>query len=261
MIDQFYYSGQLRDYIKQFCAIFSGLRVQTGIGECDVPEYITVPTVVGNKDRVVAAIMAGNTQNRVFALPIMAAHLQSISMAPERRKAPGYVDRRVHMPVGGVFPDDLRTVKRAMPVPFNVTMELSVWASNSMQLQQILEQVLVLFNPQLQLQKNDRDHDWTKLVYVELTDISNEENYPSGADKRVVAWTLTFTMPIWLSIPMAVKDDLVRKIIIQIGELSSFTVNEVDAMGNLTPFGDVLATVEIDTRLPEGEVPFPPRPL
>lgn len=272
MINYYHYEGQLRSYMLQFCSIFYGLRVKTGKGSCDEEQFITVPVVIGNKDRVVAAIMAGNTTNRMFSLPAMAVHLQSIQLAPERRRTPGMVDQRVTMPVGGVFPNDLTVVKRAMPVPYNVTMELTIYASNTDQMHQILEQVLVLFNPDIQIQKSDGPFDWTKLTKVELTDIANEENYPTGTEKRTIQWTLTFEMPIYLSVPMGVKDDLVRKIVIQLGDMGSMQIDEVDANGYITRFDEKLAEVRFDTTVPasdpghympdpQGPVPPQPEPL
>lgn len=261
MITHYWFDGQIRQYMLQFVSIFNGLKVQTGIGECDVPEFISVPIVVGNRDRVVAALMTGNTQNRHFSLPTMSAYLTGIELADDRRRAPGLVDQRVTMGVGGVFPTDLTTVKRVMPIPYNVTIDLSIYASNTDQLHQILEQILVLFNPDLQIQKSDGPFDWAKLTNVTLVGIGNEENYPSGTERRAIIWTLSFIMPIWLGIPMGVKDDLVRKIIIQIGDLGSMNINEVDETGNLRPFGTPLAQVIHDTRPPEGPVPPEPRPL
>jgi hypothetical protein len=295
MINHFTYQAQLRQYLLQFVSIFYGLQVKTGKGECDEEQYITVPVVVANKDRVVAAIMAGNTQNKMFSLPAMAAYLQGLSLAPERRRNPGLMDQRVTMKTGGVFPEDLTVVKRAMPIPYNAQIELSIYASNTQQMHQILEQILVLFNPDLQIQKSDGEFDWTRITKVELTDIANEENYPSATDRRMIVWTLSFEVPIYLSIPMGVKDDLVRKVIIQIASLGSMVVNEVDADGHLTPFGDPLAKIVVDTttnpptmsvgsdsnangtvdpiemhsipttiekiKPPEGPVPFPPEPL
>lgn len=252
MLNHYFFDNQLRAYMLQFVSIFYGLKVQTGIGECGDAEFISVPIVIGHKDRVVAALMAGNTQNRIFSLPTMAAHMTAIQPAPERRKVQAYIDQRVTLPVGGVFPDDLTVVKRSMPIPYNITIELSVYTSSLQQRDQILEQILVLFNPDLQIQKSDGPFDWTKLTKVELTDIANEENYPSGTDRRIVLWSLTFEMPIYLSIPMGVKDDLVRKIVIQLGDLGSMTINEVDEDGQLTPFGEPLARITFDS------TPVPP---
>ena len=271
MISHYHFDNQLRQYILQFVAIFAGLKVQTGIGECDVPEFITVPTVIGHKDRVVAALMAGNTQNRMFSLPTMGVHMSAINLSPERRRVQAYVDQRVTMPVGGVFPNDLTVVKRVMPVPYTLDLELAIYSSNLQQRDQILEQILVLFNPDLQIQKSDAPFDWTKLTNVELTGINNEENYPASTDRRIIVWTLNFTMPIYLSIPMGVNDDLVRKVMIQISDLASIVVGEVDEDGEII-FGDPLALLKFDTTVPPGDpnyfmppskgsIPFPPEPI
>ena len=245
MKQTYFFNNQIRSYLLQFIAIFQGLQVMTGKGASGVEEMITVPCVIGNKDRVVAAILAGNTQNRVFSLPTMSVYHSTLSPAPNRRKVQAYVDQRVALRTGGVFPDDLTVVKRAMPIPYDMGIELSIWASNTHQMQQLLEQIGVLFNPDIQIQKSDAPFDWTKITNVELTDISNEANYASSTAARAVVWTLTFNMPIFLSLPIGVKDDLVRKIIIQLGRLDDMKVDEVDANGELKPFDAPLAHIEI----------------
>ena len=247
-ISHFYYDEQIRTYLKQFCAIFDGLVVQTGIGEDGTAEQITVPTVVGSRDRVVAAIASGNTTNRVFPLPSMAAWVSGLELAPERRKGIGQERTRVHMPAGGIYPDDLRTVTRVMPIPYNMSVELSVYASNTNLLHQILEQILMLFDPILQIQTNDKPLDWTRLTYVELQGINNEENYPASQDRRVLVWSFNFMVPIWISPPMAIKDEIVRKIRITLGDLDGFSLIEVDENGQPQPFETVYASIEVNER-------------
>ncbi len=51
------------------------------------------------------------------------------------------------------------------------------------------------------------------------------------------------------------KDDLVRKIVIQIASLDKMDVNEVDENGELIPFGTVLGVVEVTEREPKGPTP------
>lgn len=259
----------------QFAAIFHSLEVETGKGECDEIQRISVPLVVGNKDRVVAAINAGNTKNKMFSLPTMAFNMTGLEPAPERRKVQAYVHQQVTMKQGGIFPDDLTVVKQAMPVPYNMTIEMSIWASNTQQMHQILEQILVIFNPDIQIQKSDSNYDWTKLTNVTLTDISNEENYPSSSASRAIVWSLNFSMPIFLSLPMGVKDDLVRRIVVQIGLSDQANLNEVGADGELQPFGTPIAILDYDTRSspprdpnveqflpkPISPDPFPPKKL
>ena len=171
-----------------------------------------------------------------------------LEMAPERRKGIGQERTKVFMPTGGVYPDDLRSVTRIMPIPYNMSMELSVYASNTLQMHQILEQILILFDPILQIQTNDKPFDWSRLTYVELTGINNEENYPSGSEKRIITWSFNFMIPIWLSPPMAVKDELVRKIKITLGDLAGFNLLEVDEYGQPQPFQTIYGQIELTER-------------
>lgn len=242
MIDTYYYDAQIRDYIKQFCAIFSNMYVKTGKPE----KFLQVPIVVGNKDRVVAAIMSRNTQNLTFSLPMMAAYMESIELAPERRKGIGTVDRRVFMPASGVFPDDLRVVQRVMPVPYNMNMALSIYASNTDQLHQILEQILLIFDPIVQIQKNDAAFDWTKVTHVELTGINNNENYPVAGDNRIINWDLSFLVPIYISAPLDLKDNIIKSVKIRLGDLDNFDMMEYDETGEPQPFTTVYSTVTIE---------------
>ena len=239
MITQYFYDEQIRAYLLQFCAIFSGLKIMTGNGATGEPEMVSVPINVGSKDRVAAAIMEGNTHNRQFSLPQMSAYITGIDLAPERRKGIGVIDSRVYMPNGGVFPEDLAVAKRVMPIPYNLEAEVSIYASSTNQLHQILEQLLLLFDPILQIQTTDAPFDWTKITYVELMGINNEENYPMGTDRRMIIWTLTFSLPIYLSIPLEVRDEVVHKVITRIGDLDGFALNEFDENGELQPFSTV----------------------
>lgn len=238
-IKNYWYDKQLRSYLLQFCAIFQGLSVATGKGADGNITMLPVPTIVGNRDRVVAAIQAMNTQNIPMSLPTSSAWFQGLELAPERRKGIGTVDRRTFLPANGVFPTDLKTVERIMPVPYNMLFELSLYASNSDQLQQMLEQICLIFDPILQIQTTDAPFDWTKITYVELTGINNEENYPIGQDRRMVVWSLNFTMPIWISGPMNFKSNYISGINVRIANLDSLTVNEVNAEGYIIPTADI----------------------
>ena len=237
MITSYFYEGQLRSYLLQFCNIFSGLQVRTGKGECAEDEFMTVPISIGSRDRVVAALQAGNTQNKPFSIPAMAATMTNVALGTNR-KGIGTVDRRTFLPPGGAYPEDLRTVVRVMPIPYVMTVELSVYASNTQQMHQILEQILMIFDPILQIQTSDSAFDWTKIATVELTGINNEENYPVGTDRRIITWSFNFDIPIYISAPVDIKDEIVRKIIIELGDLKGFAVNELDENGELVPFED-----------------------
>lgn len=247
MISHYYYNAQLKRFIVGFANIFTGLKVRTGSDACgpgDIAE-IDVPIVYGSKDRVVAAIAASNTQNRQYSLPMMACYMTGLEMAPDRMKGVNQTDRRTYLQQGDVFPTDVKVLERVMPVPYNMQMELSIHASNTDQMFQINEQILILFDYDMQVQFNDAPFDWTRLSSVFLLSLANEENYPVGTERRQIIWTYSFNLPVWLSPPASVRRDLIRAISIRLGDLSDLHLDELDAEGNLAPFTQPFSTTII----------------
>jgi hypothetical protein len=247
MITSYYYNEQFKRTITQFSSIFAGLEVRTGKSFDGTVHTMEVPVRYGSIDRVVAAVSNGFTQNKLMTLPIMSTYLLEVDLAPERRKGVGMTERKTIMPQGGLFPNDLKVMERYMPIPYDLTFELAIYASNMDQMFQIVEQLLIVFDPTLQIQTNDSPYDWSRQTNVELTSIQQEENYPMGAEKRMIVWTMNFRMETWISPPIDIKDNLVKKIIIRFGDLEGFTLDEYDSNGELMPFaGDLLGEVVMD---------------
>lgn len=238
MIHHYYYNNQLKKYIIGFANVFAGLQVSGGIDDNGNQIIIDVPIRYGSTDRVTAAMSAGDTQNKLHTLPIIACYMTSLELAPDRMHGVNQTDRRTYLEQGGVFPDDVKSIRRVMPIPYNMIMELSVYASNTDQLYQIIEQILILFDYDLQVQFNDATFDWTKITKLILTGINNEENYPSGTEKRELIWTLNFELPIWLSPPIEIRNELIQSITLRMGDLSEFVLNEYDVNGELVTFAN-----------------------
>lgn len=236
-LGEFYYNEQLKRYLIQFMAIFGGMQVSIGkTGEIE-PRTIVVPVYAASKDRVVAAIKSENTQNKPIRLPTMSGWITGIELAPEMRKGTATNRRNTYMPAGGLFPDDISVVEQRMPVPYKITCELSIWASNTDQHNQILEQILMVFNPKLQIQTSDDPFDWTKITQVELISIGLEENLPAGADRRIIRSSLTFEVPIWISVPADVHKRYIRDIYVRIGAVSAAAKSSYDIVAELDSQG------------------------
>lgn len=246
MITNYYYNEQLRKYILQFAAIFAGMHVATGKGEDGEITLLPCPIRYGSIDRVVGSITNRNTQNTPISVPMMSCYLTDLEMAPERRKGVGFVDRKTVFKEGGVYPDDLEVLERVMPIPYNINMELAVYASNTDQSFQLLEQILMMFDPHLQIQISDESFDWTKITQVELMSVANEENYPMGAEKRMKIWTFNFMIPIYISPPAALKKEVVHRVITRLGAMEGFAIDEVDENGETQPFKELYGTADSD---------------
>ena len=117
------------------------------------------------------------------------------------------------------------TIERLMPVPYKLTLKLDIWTSNTNQKMQLLEQILVLFNPALEIQATDNFIDWTSLSVVELQSVQwSSRNIPVGTDDPIDIATLTFVLPIWISSPAKVK---------KLGVVERVIASVFDANGDL----------------------------
>lgn len=233
----FYYDQQIKRHIAQFMAIFTDLRVQVGKWNTESERLISVPIKYAAPDRVVAAILAGNTQNAPLRLPIMSAYMRSLEMAQNLYAGQGMERRQTYVPVGGLVPNDVKVVHQLKPVPYRAEFDLNIYTSNTDQMFQILEQILPMFDPSLTIQTSDSFFDWARLTVVELTRMSFDSNYPIDSEQRVVQVTLSFTVPIYLSTPAQVKTDFVQKVFARIAAVSSEAsssyeiIAEIDAQG------------------------------
>jgi T4-like virus Myoviridae tail sheath stabiliser len=231
--DGYFYDQQLKRYVLQFMAIFTGLQVQIGKWNDKDERLISVPIHYATPDRVVAAIMTDNTQNKPLRLPVLSAYMGGIELAPELMHGTGVERRNSYVPVGGLVPDDIKVIRQRMPVPYKISLDLNIYASNTDQHFQILEQILTLFEPQMTLQISDGIFDMQRLTSVQLTRVNVDSNYPIGQDRRIVQSTLSFTMPIALSIPANVRTDFVKKILMRVAAVDSISTDSFEIIGDI----------------------------
>jgi hypothetical protein len=222
-LKDFYYDKQVKRYYLQFMAIFAGIQVQIGKNERsgDEEKLISVPMMNGNRDRVTGWIKGEHTQNKPLRLPIISSNITNLELAPDLRKGVGNTRRETYLPRGGLMPDDIKSVRQYMPVPYKLYADVSIWTSNQEQRFQILEQLLSVFDPVIQIQSTDAQFDWKKLTMVELIGVGFEDNYPIGTDRRMLITTLNFEMPIRLGVPDEVKSNFVKDILVRIGTVDS----------------------------------------
>lgn len=229
----YYFNNQIARYLLQFMHIFDGINVVTGKNGAGETQTLTVPIHYGSRDRVTASILNQNTQNTPLRLPTMSCYLSNIVYADDRKKGVGAVRTTSYVPRGGLLPDDARVIHQLMPNPYDITITLSIYTSNMNTQHQILEQILMLFDPILQIQISDSTFDWTKITSVLLRDISYEENYPAGTDRRMNITTISFELPIYIAAPANLKDQIIKDIYLRIGTVDTDTTTGADILTQL----------------------------
>jgi len=210
---QFFYDGQIRRYITQTIRVFSNFVVKYGDGT-----LVRIPVMYGDADRQVASIVRQNSENKVNSVPRISVYVGDLSLDRTRLSDSSFVGkvnfRERDIQVDPITGNDTYnqsqgrnyTVERVMPTPFLLKMKVDIWSANTDQKLQILEQILVLFNPSLELQTTDNYVDWTSLTTLELFDVHwSSRTVPVGNDSPIEVATLTVTTPIWISPPAKVK--------------------------------------------------------
>lgn len=228
-----FYDGQIRRYLTQFMRLLSNFTYKDARGN-----LVQVPVRYGDISRQVAGTLKKNSENVLNSAPFIACYIKSLDLARDRLQDPtyvgklhirerqyGYTDEDPSSPTYGQTIEDYAnvqgenyTIERLMPTPFNLQFSADIWTTNTDQKLQILEQILVLFRPAMEIQTTSNYIDWTSLSYVELTGTNwSSRSIPQGTENDIDVATLTFLTPIWLSPPAKVKKlGIITKIIANI---------------------------------------------
>lgn len=209
---QFFYDGQIRRYVTQIIRLLSNFMVRYGDGSLQ-----QVPVMYGDPERQVAHIINQNSENTIPSVPRIAIYITEYDLNRNRIQEPTFISK-IRMRERAIEVDGdgneyytseqgkQFTIERMMPTPFDLTVKVDIWSSNTEQKLQILEQILVLFNPSLEIQTTDNFIDWTSLSVVELEDVNfSSRSVPVGTTSNIDIASITLKTPTWLSPPVKVK--------------------------------------------------------
>lgn len=206
-----FYARQLANHILQFMAVLSGLQIEVGendnLGES---RLVDVPVRYGSGDRVVEHILSENTGNKMVRLPVIAVAISALESSSEDRSGVDQVHRRAHMPYGGSFPDDVRVVYQRKNTRIKVGLTAYIVASNVDSLLQLAEQILLVFNPTIEIQTTDDALNSAKIAHISLESINWEEQSFPGTEKRLVQLPMNFSFVAPLSAPINIKDNFIK---------------------------------------------------
>lgn len=231
----FFYDRQIRRFLTQFIRIMSNFQVQLSNNPEGNAVYQRVPVFYGDASRQASQILRQNSENTIKAVPAMAVHINQLTYDRERVQEPNFVSKmnirtRAYDEATGEYTNQqggTYTVERLMPVPYKLTLKVDVWTSNTEQKLQLLEQIMIMFNPAMEIQSTDNYIDWTSLSYVLLTEITwSNRSIPVNTEETIDIAALTFELPIWISAPAKVKQlGVIHKIV-----SSVFDPNDPDEM-------------------------------
>jgi hypothetical protein len=215
---QYFYDGQVRRYVTQIVRAFSNFSYKDGDGDLR-----QVPVTYGDLTRQVASIMRDNSENKIPSAPRMAVYITGLEMDRTRTSDSSFVSK-VNLREK-VYDEETNsyiaqqakgyTVERLHPNPFTLSVNVDLWSTSTDQKLQILEQILMLFNPSLEFQTNDNYIDWTSLTTLFMDSMTfSSRSVPVGTESEIDICTMSFTAPIYISPPTKVKKlGIITKII------------------------------------------------
>ena len=240
---QHFYDGQIRRYLTQIVRLLSNFSYKDSQGE-----LVRIPVLYGDMTRQVASIINDNSENKLPSAPRMAVYITGLELDQTRLADSSYVNKlnireRAYDEEGKEYLNTQGknyTVERLMPTPYILNVNVDVWSTNTDQKLQILEQILMLFNPSLEIQTTDNYVDWTSLSVVNLTSTQfSSRTIPMGTETEIDVATLGFSTPIYISPPTQVKRlGVVTNLVTSIFDESQGTINLELSNPQLLAFAD-----------------------
>lgn len=237
MAQQFFYDEQIRRFLLQFARMVSNFQVEYGRDDAGNATLLTVPVKYGDWTRQAQTVLQNNSASTMPSVPLMTFYVTALEYARDRVQEPFHVNKmhvrqRTWDPQTESYEStqgNAFTVERLMPSPYNLTVNLDIWTSNTNQKMQLLEQLIWLFNPSMEIQSTDNYIDWSSLSVVELDQVTwSSRTIPQGTEDAIDIATLRFKMPIWISPPARVKKlGVIEKIIASVYDANGDAINAV----------------------------------
>ena len=257
-ISKYFYDSQTRRFLTQFVAILSNFDVQYGSDPKGNPILHRVPVIWGDASRQAATTIGNNSASTLPTAPMMSVYITGIEYDQRRTQDPYFLDkvnvrqRTLNQQTGEyeTTQGNAFTVERIMPVPYTLRVAVDIWTTSTQQKLELFEQIMVLFNPSMEISSTDNFLDWTSLSVIYQDGIIwTSKSVPQGSSNAPDVMSVKFYMPIWISSPIKVKKlGMIQKIIASIHKGSALEDMIGDSMllgtrQKITPYGYKLLLV------------------
>jgi len=266
---EYFYNEIFRSVIIGFGSLFNGIQIKKKDEGGDDFSVIKVPLAYGPTQKFLARLQQNPDLNHPtqMTLPRMSFEFTNLAYDPTRKST-----KTQSMVITNVNGEEER--KTFLPVPYNMTIVLSVYTKLNDDMLQITEQIVPYFQPGYTIPiKFLGDYEEVVNTPVVLENIDMTDEYEGNFDtRRALIYTFTFTAKTMLFGPLTdVSKDIVKKVTVGYVAGSRSSKYERDITYQVTPraikdYDGVVATllaenvdmvetvidVEDGTQIPEG---------
>jgi hypothetical protein len=192
MFGHTFYHGTTRRYVTIFGTLFNEVLISRDNNTGTTVQTFRVPIAYGPMQKFLARIEGdpGLNAPAAISLPRMSFELTNVVYDPDRR-----LTGRIRNTKTSSANNDILT-SQFVPAPYNLDFTLNIMAKYSEDGIKILEQILPFFKPEwtTSVKLVDELEEYYDIPTI-LTSVNSEEVYDGDfTTRRVVIWTLTFTM-------------------------------------------------------------------
>ena len=205
MFGQHFYHKQIRNTVIAFGTIFNNISIKRLDSSGNPLQTIKIPLSYSPKQKFIARLdqnanLTGSDSSVAITLPRMAFDVIGYSYDPSRK-----LNKNQKITAVTTNADTTKLNTQYSPVPYDVSIELNVFTSNSDDGLQIIEQILPYFQPDYTVTMIENNTMGTKrdIPFV-LENVDYEDTYAGSlTTSRRITYTLKFTAKIYLYGPVS----------------------------------------------------------
>lgn len=207
----YFYHEILRKTIIGFGSLFNEIQINHTNDSDQIVSMLKVPLAYGPTEKFLARLRQDVDLNKSVQLTLPRMSFEFVGLDYDR-------SRKVSTPqsfLTSLSSDKKQVRKSFMPVPYNMTFELSIYTKKNDDMLQIVEQILPYFQPQYNMTINLVEEIGEKRdIPIVLEGLSMNDDYEGDfTTRRSLIYTLRFTAKTYLFGPVIdVSKDIIEKV-------------------------------------------------
>lgn len=207
---EYFYNEIFRSVIIGFGSLFNGIQIQHKDENDSTFSVIKVPLAYGPTKKFLARLQQNPDLNAPVQMTLPRMSFEFTNLAYDSSRKSTQTQTVVY-----TSSDGTETKKGYLPVPYNMTITLSIYTKLNDDMLQIIEQIVPYFQPGYTLPiKFLGNLNEVINVPVQLDNINMSDDYEGNFDtRRALIYTLTFTAKTYVFGPLKdVSSDIIKKV-------------------------------------------------
>lgn len=207
---EYFYNEIFRSVIIGFGSLFNGIEIQHKDENDSTFSVIKVPLAYGPTQKFLARLKQNPDLNAPVQMTLPRMSFEFTNLAYDSSRKSTQTQTVIY-----TNPDGTETKKGYLPVPYNMTITLSIYTKLNDDMLQIIEQIVPYFQPGYTLPiKFLGNLNEVINVPVQLDNIDMSDDYEGNFDtRRALIYTITFTAKTYVFGPLKdVSSDIIKKV-------------------------------------------------